>query len=71
MKQIRCNKCQGKFESSSEITKKFEGDAARRITNEFSECPHCGHSDNHWIYASDYMPAGLNKRQQREWLENN
>lgn len=71
MKTVRCNRCQEKFESPVEINIKFEGYAAARITSDFMTCPHCGQTDNHWLYAVDYMPAGMNRKQQRDWLEAN
>ena len=71
MKTIRCNKCQGKFESEKEYQVKFNDFSAVRIADDFLTCPHCNQTDCHWIYASDYIPQGLTLGQQRKWLHNN
>lgn len=55
MTTITCNRCQEKWEGEAENVNKFNGNQAARILD-FSSCPHCGQTDNHWIYASDVMP---------------
>ena len=50
-----CNRCQGKWEAEVINRNKFYGNSAARVLD-FSTCPHCGQTDNHWVYASDIMP---------------
>ena len=75
MTKIRCNRCQGIWETEVKEHSKFRGQAAARVYDWF-ECPHCGQTDNHWIYASDIMPIFEGtpvqiKRQRENWLNEN
>lgn len=75
MKTITCNRCQGKWTAEVQNVNKFNGNRAARVLD-FTTCPHCGQTDNHWIYAADVMPQFDGKpfqikKQQQAWLEAN
>ena len=73
---IRCNRCDAKFYIEKEMERDpFCGQKAARV-QEFSQCPKCGQSDHHWVYANDIMPifsGGYDKcrTQERRWMMEN
>jgi len=68
---VRCNRCNQKFDAPKEMNRNpLWGQTAARVLD-FCECPHCGQTDNHWVFAADIMPAGLNWRKVNAWTEAN
>lgn len=73
---VHCNRCDKPFEAIKEMFRDmFCGQEAARI-HEFSTCPMCQQTDNHWVYATDITPkfeGGFEKRRRvrRHWLQEN
>ena len=74
---INCNRCEAKFTAPKNMTRAgFCGTKAARI-QDFCQCPDCGQTDNHWVYAIDVeMPTfeggfDARKRAEYQWLMEN